>query len=61
MASGSAARVQTQKNPPGGGLHVDCLWFVRIDLVRAQLHLPGSCRMMMMVHVVETDEHLKRG
>ncbi len=31
-----------------------------IDLVCAQLHLPGSCRMMMMVHVVDANEHDER-
>jgi len=31
-----------------------------IDLVCAQLHLPGSGRMMMMVHVVEANEHDER-
>jgi len=28
-----------------------------IDLVCAQLHLPGNCRMMMVVHVVGPDDH----
>jgi len=31
-----------------------------IDLVCAQLHLPGSGRMMMMVHVVDANEHDER-
>jgi hypothetical protein len=50
---------QAQKNPPGGGLLVSSGSFV-IDLVCAQLHLPGSGRMMMMVHVVEANEHDER-
>jgi hypothetical protein len=33
------------------------LWFVRADLVRAQLHPSGTSRMMMVVHVVNADEH----
>jgi hypothetical protein len=33
---------------------------IRPDLVRAQLHLPGNCRMMMVVHVVEPDEHVRQ-
>jgi hypothetical protein len=51
-------RVQTQKNPPGGGLQV--ARFVRENLVCAQLHLTGSSR-MMMVHVVDANEHDRRG
>ncbi len=33
-------------------------WFERVDLECAQLHPPGSGRMMMVVHVVNADEHV---
>ena len=33
------------------------LVFARVDLVRAQLHLPGVDRVMMVVHVVDAGEH----
>jgi hypothetical protein len=57
--SGAPNRVQTQKNPPGGGLQV--ARFGRENLVCAQLHPPGSCRMMMVAHVVDANEHDERG
>jgi hypothetical protein len=45
---------EAQKNPPGGGLHA--LGSLGVDLLRAQLHLPGT-RRMMMAHVVDANEH----
>jgi putative ABC transport system ATP-binding protein len=47
--------VQTQKNPPGGGLLGRSVR--RTNLLCAQLHLPGASRMMMVVHVVNPNEH----